>query len=680
MAKPTKAWQAAFTLGGPMPPQVKEGISKQDFIKAAQEQIQELLSDNGCNVAEFPSVDGDEHFVAISIEDPKALRALAAKHEVRARVKPEAYKTALVKVPTDRKVINGEDFDFTRLNFEERYLDGLPIDNFGGAFVHYSEDKHAKLEELSEPDKLRVTRRTITQVINMAALEEAEVVTKFFAAHDYKKVQELYARGWSNPLKIQWPSPTMPDFLSRYFGVQVAYFFHFYSTFVRWLLIPAVFGIIVTLLRTSTLLSLEKVHIVNSVFGVGLCLWTTWFLASYKQDMDFKTLRWGMMGANIDVAPVRKSFRDELRGTFKETMRLLFHWLLCALFISETVGVVWFLTSSRSDALASPDGTTLGMPNSYYVLAAKYLITLNIKVVNFAWMAISPMLTERENWRTELDVKSAMTLKLFVVNFVIFYYPFFYTLLIMPTVEGCPEVKGLTEHPLQGCLRMVRADLAVFIVTQVISMVVEVGISIAVMYFRIKREISRKKGGESDGLSYLEVQAFGAPYTVTDEVRDYQDVVFNFGFIAMFGVTSPYICILCFLAAFPLKRLIGYKHCYIHQRVIPRVQEGIGAWSSILNVVAYIGVTVTCYIVVFIYNVGGSSNFRMLLIFVLAERALMLFKFAVESFLSAKSVAHLRIEEYNDDVLDMVLSKDQVVEVPKGRRERYHGGGIDTAP
>ena len=26
--------------------------------------------------------------------------------------------------------------------------------------------------------------------------------------------------------------------------------------------------------------------------------------ASYKQDMDFKTLRWGMMGANIDVAPV----------------------------------------------------------------------------------------------------------------------------------------------------------------------------------------------------------------------------------------------------------------------------------------------------------------------------------------------------------------------------------------
>ena len=27
----------------------------------------------------------------------------------------------------------------------------------------------------------------------------------------------------------------------------------------------------------------------------------------------------------------------------------------------------------------------------------------------------------------------------------------------------------------------------------------------------------------------------------------------------------------------------------------------------------------------------------------------MLFKFAVESFLSAKSVAHLRIEEYNDD-------------------------------
>ena len=89
--------------------------------------------------------------------------------------------------------------------------------------------------------------------------------------------------------------------------------------------------------------------------------------------LGLQQFMFGFWGAGFLESEVRKSFRDELRGTFKETMRLLFHWLLCALFISETVGVVWFLTSSRSDALASPDGTTLGMPNSYYVLAAKPL-------------------------------------------------------------------------------------------------------------------------------------------------------------------------------------------------------------------------------------------------------------------------------------------------------------------
>ena len=63
---------------------------------------------------------------------------------------------------------------------------------------------------------------------------EAEVMIKFFAAHDWEKVQELYARGWSNPLKFyKWPSAQMPDYLATYFGMQVAYFFHFYNSFMK---------------------------------------------------------------------------------------------------------------------------------------------------------------------------------------------------------------------------------------------------------------------------------------------------------------------------------------------------------------------------------------------------------------------------------------------------------------
>ena len=41
--------------------------------------------------------------------------------------------------------------------------------------VRYAEDIKEKLEDLSEPDKLRVARRTITQHLSLPALEQARM-------------------------------------------------------------------------------------------------------------------------------------------------------------------------------------------------------------------------------------------------------------------------------------------------------------------------------------------------------------------------------------------------------------------------------------------------------------------------------------------------------------------------
>ncbi|CAE7451038.1 unnamed protein product [Symbiodinium sp. CCMP2456] len=134
-------------------------------------------------------------------------------------------------------------------------------------------------------------------------------------------------------------------------------------------------------------------------------------------------------------------------------------------------------------------------------------------------------------------------------------------------------------------------------------------------------------------------------------------------------------------ALFCWRRLAGYKFCYVQQRVIPRSQEGIGSWIGILNFVAYMGVTVTCYIAIFIFHdLHSASHFQLLLTFVIAERAVGIFKFAIEAFLSSKSVAQQRIEEYNEDVLDAVLSKDTAeVAVPKGKRAHLQNGSASAA-
>ena len=77
--------------------------------------------------------------------------------------------------------------------------------------------------------------------------------------------------------------------------------------------------------------------------------------------------------ASLCRSQVRKSFRDELRGTFRETLQNLFHWVLCVLFIAETIGAVAYLTEARSLARDSPEESTMGLPNTVFVLAAKSL-------------------------------------------------------------------------------------------------------------------------------------------------------------------------------------------------------------------------------------------------------------------------------------------------------------------
>ena len=57
---------------------------------------------------------------------------------------------------------------------------------------------------------------------------------------------------------------------------------------------------------------------------------------------------------------------------------------------------------------------------------------MNIKIIDSVWTPLSSWLSRRENWRTDAEMKRHMIVKLFAVKFVVFYYPFAYTILMGP--------------------------------------------------------------------------------------------------------------------------------------------------------------------------------------------------------------------------------------------------------
>lgn len=146
---------------------------------------------------------------------------------------------------------------------------------------------------------------------------------------------------------------------------------------------------------------------------------------------------------------VRKEFSDKYRGTIKESLQNLVHWVLCGLFMLETIVAAQYITMFRCQAYQNPEGSTWGISNATIVLVAKYAITLNIKIVDLIWTPLSTWLSKHENWRTEADLKAEMVVKLFAVKFVVFYYPFAFTIFVQPnTAEGCDggTMGGRTHH------------------------------------------------------------------------------------------------------------------------------------------------------------------------------------------------------------------------------------------
>ncbi|CAJ1379765.1 unnamed protein product [Effrenium voratum] len=642
---PAHLWKSIFPSEMEVDAGLEDGMSWESFTAMVRENVKNYLVELGCEVDQFYSVDMDEIFMVFCLPTGTAMTELAMKVDARVRICPTAYeKTKKFQCPTDIK--QGQEFVVRDVGIN---LKGETVNNQCPAFVRYTHHTQGKAEELTETEILRVCKRGFRTCFSDQHLLQVGVCRLFFAVHKWDQLMELYKRGWNDPTRlIYWPHEGITDEVAEYFGAHAATFFHFYNSFTRWMLFPALVSVIITAARPFVPTGVA--HWVDSGFGVGMCIWTTLYLSRYRHLMNVKLLRWGMGGSIDNSIPVRRQFQDELRGTWSEGGRALFHWFLCALFIAETFWMVSFVASLRLKALHAPEGTMFfSIDNETMSSCLKYVVTANIKIVDAVWSPLSIWLSKCENHRTEVDMKSSMVLKLFAVKFVIFYYPFARTIILQPMVEGCPGGEML------GCLRDLRSDLQVFFVTQVISVAAGLLLQLFFMWKTVHNELKRKKD-QNKLLTYLEVQGMLAEYDEAAEVEDFMQVALNFGFLSMFGTVCPMMCVLCFLLNFPLKRLLAYRFSFAQQRTIPTMCTGVGSWASILSFLAYIGVTCTCYIVIFCLHNFASEGIKWKLIyFIVGERLLQVLKLILDASVGEKCVAQQRIEECNDDAVDLIL-------------------------
>jgi len=646
-SEPNEAWDRIFTrLDGTAKMTFSTGTTNRQFHQAVLDELVKILTGPWCGfeVGKYRTIDEDELFLLVSLEDEEAIKAIAEKEEFPAMLRHDVvYKdlTCATDESTGRDRFRVRDFG--------EFLDGKRHTNRYPGHVRYTAEVDKVCEDFYTADHIRLARHRIRRFVRLQSLVSEGVVNQYFCVHQWTDLQFFYeVQRWNDPCNLlQWPAEHLPDSIQQYFGADLSFFFHWFNAYTRFLFWPA-------LLSTPILAQdfFFKESIPETIrwgeyvaFSIFLGVWSTTFLARYKHMKNLKVLKWGMKHHDREFAEIRRQFRDDYRDSWGEYFQQLLHWILCAAFMSETVFFTLFVSQLRIKARVDPMGRSYGIRHQHLQAYGKYMITANIKIVDYLWTSLSTHLSKNENWRTPGELRNKATEKLFAVKFVVYYYPFLYTIFIKPAIY---------DIDIQPCFKALSSDLRLFFFTQIAMEVISLFVSLLTSWLKVASERRRFANKE---YSYLEYQAKCPEYSDEDLMSDVQLQVINYGFLVMFGVCLPYVCCICFCVNFLFKRILAYKVSYIYQRPSPFGAEGFGA-EDIITLLSWIGVIFNTFLVIFVSPLCGDMSFeRKLLIFISVENAILVLKTLIDTAIGPSSTAQRRIEEHQAKVIPKILQE-----------------------
>lgn len=260
--------------------------------------------------------------------------------------------------------------------------------------------------------------------------------------------------------------------------------------------------------------------------------------------------------------------------------------------------------------------------SSRQVFLPTVLLTALIPTFSTFLTEIATRLNDYENWETTDGYASALTQKIFILNFVTSYLPVFLTAfvyvpfgsLIVPYLD----IFNLTARPFATSEKQLatpksgftinpsrlRKQVIYFTVTaQIVNFAMETIVpyvkrKVFHKYQEMRTERAVKKGGaspnvaandtpeEADFLARVRSEAELPVYDVTDDLRE---MVIQFGYLALFSVVWPLTACSFVVNNWIELRSDAVKICVEMQRPTPLRADSIGPWLDSLGFLTWLG-------------------------------------------------------------------------------------------
>ncbi|ORY17824.1 calcium-activated chloride channel-domain-containing protein [Clohesyomyces aquaticus] len=531
-------------------------------------------------------------------------------------------------------------------------------------------------EPLYEAERLRIIYQLITNPIEDGGAGitpgegEWKNVESIFALHD-----NAYNKDWIKKWATSYFLTTedLDDIRNR-LGEKIAFYFAFTQSYFTFLFFPAAFGFISWLFLGHF----------SPIYGIVNAIWCTVFTEWWKhQEVDLG-VRWGVRGVSR-IETKRRDFMHEKEITdpvtgervlmFPSTKRLQRQLLqipfalvaasLLGALIATCFGIEVFISEIYNGPFKS---LLVFLPTG---IATTVMPILSGILTNFA-----TKLTEFENYQTHGAYETALTQKIFVLNFITSYLPIFLTAfvyvpfgtIIVPyldvfslTVRPFAENEKQMTAPKVGSFAInpdrLRKQVIYFTVT---AQIVNLGMELVVPYlkrrgfswFKQKQsERAAKRNGSGPAVSandppedaaFLTRVREEAELGVYDVTSDLREMVIQFGYLSLFSVVWPFTPVSFLINDWFELRADAIKICVEMQRPTPWRADTIGPWLDSLSFLAWLGSLTTSALVYMFSNDGlgpgghpkSIEGWALLLSVMLSEHLFILLRWGVRLAIS----------------------------------------------
>jgi len=464
--------------------------------------------------------------------------------------------------------------------------------------------------------QLNNTDSSVLEIFKIQKNEEDE-----FATHrlvDFLMREDLLEA--ATPLHTQGieNSTDNTDKIADYYGHNVSIYFKFMNFYTKWLIVPAIFGI----LRQIILFFDPQGEIVafelDTLYCIMIVIWATLFIKYWRQTSSGICTKWNASGSRFKASDTRFDFKGVLginlvtelpefqHGGGRRAKLYLKSFLahLPLMAVSATLVILFLNVLGYIDShhwvyveplsRLAQKGAILDK-NTEWAYIPTILQSLTMNILAIYNKKLAAITTRWENHRTNTAFNNAMIFKRFFFEIINTFTPLLYI--------------GFWRLEL-GALR--DELFALYTTDEIRRLVTEM--LIPYVQKRLATPLAKKdKEKKLTQEEFIQEKLKELDLAEYDNYDDYLEMIIQFGYITIFATAFPLSGVFSLVFNYLEKNSDSIKLKHGYRRPIPTIVNGIGSWQSWINFMSHICLVTNTILIAYsstLKNAVGDEAFK----------------------------------------------------------------------